>query len=349
MHGYFLSEIGLGESARLLANAAESQSFPASFIHRTIPGRENNEAFKSKLSHPQAFNTSLSIVGLPEIAKMKKQVCRDQKNIIYAFWELETLTPQMKKNCDSFDGFWAPSEFIFDCLRSHQERPVYLVKQPVNVPEVDPEARLSDGSLKILTYFDFDSFASRKNPEGAVKAFRSAFPAHQSDVILTVKSRGHRDNGRRSWLAEQARQDPRIKVIDTNLTHDQMKDLMFDNDVFLSLHRSEGFGLGCAEALIAGRAVVSTDYGGTRDFINNETGYPVEWDWLELRDGDYIGWEGARWAEPSIDDAAHILRRIYDDPEAARQRTEQGLQLLRIEHSFEAIGKRICHVLTNLS
>lgn len=345
IHGYFLSEIGLGESARLLAKAADTQTFKSTFIHRKIAGRENNDAFEQRLSSPSALNTSLSIIGLPEIAQLKKQLCRSQHNIVYPFWELEKLPLGSQGSYSAFDSFWAPSQFIFDCLASQQERPVHLVKQPVDVPDIEPELGLGGGKLKILTYFDYDSFAARKNPEGAVKAFRCAFPAHQTDVELTVKSRGQLDAGRRAWLTDQAAQDPRIMVIDATLTNDQMKDLMLDNDVFLSLHRSEGFGLGCAEALISGRAVVSTDYGGTRDFINNETGYPVEWEWLDLHDGDYIGWEGARWADPSIEHASEILRQIYNDPESAQRRTRQGFQLLRDQHSFEVIGKRISEVL----
>lgn len=341
LHGYVLSELGLGEAARRLADAFDTQSIPLNIVRRKLPGRESVNTFSSRIAPPAPFSASLSVVGLPETKRLRRQICNQTFNIIYPFWELELLPERFKAYCNDFDSFWAPSTFIFDCLQSGQNKPVHLVKQPVYLPHVDPSFGLQGNRLRFLTFFDFDSFVMRKNPEAAVNAFRAAFPLTQTDVALTVKTRGKADNGRRAWLAEQALQDPRIRIIDTTLSGAEMRDLMLEHDVFLSLHRSEGFGLGCAEALIAGRAVVATDYGGTTDFINAETGYPVAWDSIELREGDYIGWEGARWADPSIDHAADILLRIYDDPEAARLKTKQGLDLLRREHSFEVIGRRI--------
>ena len=347
LYGYVFSEIGLGQAARLVADAIATQPLPLNIVRRELPGRESIDAFHDRVFPPAPFSTNVTVVGAPELAQLRGEICRQQFNIVYPFWELEKLPKKLVDYCKEFDSFWAPSQFIFDCLKAEQSQPVHLVKQPVQLPNANPTLGLNGDPLRILTYFDFDSFPARKNPEAAVNAFRAAFPTKQADVSLTVKTRGKADHGRRAWLEKQAAQDARIKIIDKTLNDFEMSALMRDHDIFLSLHRSEGFGLGCAEALIAGRAVVATDYGGTTDFINAETGYPVAWDSIELREGDYIGWEGAHWADPSIDHAAAILLRIYDDPEAARLKTKQGLDLLRREHSFEVIGRRIVEALKN--
>ena len=116
---------------------------------------------------------------------------------------------------------------------------------------------------------------------------------------------------------------------------------MRDHDVFLSLHRSEGFGLGCAEALAVGNIVVSTDYGGTRDFISEETGFPVDWKRVDVGEGEYVEAEEATWAEPSIDHAAHRLREVYDAPRLARNRALVGHQKnagVTIPSRWSAVG-----------
>ena len=345
IHGYFLSEIGLGESARLLASAATTQNLPLGLVNRELKGRQNAVAFKDRLSMPKAVTASLNVLGINEVGNLLHEICTKQHNIIYPFWELEKLPFAIKDDCNKFDSVWAPSKFIFDFLQSELATPVHLVKQPVDVPATNPLPAPNGESLRFLTYFDFDSFAARKNPEGAILAFQAAFPRERSDVQLTVKARGQQDHGRRSWLAEQAQKDPRITILDKTFSEAEMTTLMLDHHAFISLHRSEGFGLGCAEALIAGRSVICTDYGGTRDFITKDTGYPVEWRYVDLREGDYVGWEGARWADPSIEQAASSLQAIYDQPEKAKQKTLNGVDLLRREHSFEAVGKVISRTL----
>lgn len=62
------------------------------------------------------------------------------------------------------------------------------------------------------------------------------------DVLLTIKTRGSADAGRRSWLSEQVLSDSRIRIIDETISSEAVSKLMRDHDVFLSLHRSEGFG-----------------------------------------------------------------------------------------------------------
>jgi glycosyltransferase involved in cell wall biosynthesis len=54
-----------------------------------------------------------------------------------------------------------------------------------------------------------------------------------------------------------------------------MNGLLAAADVFVSLHRSEGFGLGLAEAMLLGKPVVGTAYSGNADFLDDTTGYPV--------------------------------------------------------------------------
>ena len=177
-----------------------------------------------------------------------------------------------------------------------------------------------------------------------MRAFQRAFPRSE-DVLLTIKTRGSADAGRRSWLSDQAAQDSRINIIDRTLSSKAISDLMRDHDVFLSLHRSEGFGLGCAEALAVGNIVVSTDYGGTRDFISEETGFPVDWKRVDVGEGEYVEAEEATWAEPSIDHAAHRLREVYDAPRLARNRALVGHQKMRSNHSVEVVGRRVREIL----
>ncbi len=48
-------------------------------------------------------------------------------------------------------------------------------------------------------------------------------------------------------------------------------------DAYLSLHRSEGFGLTIAEAMLRGKPVVATAYSGPRDWLSERNSFEVDW------------------------------------------------------------------------
>jgi hypothetical protein len=87
--------------------------------------------------------------------------------------------------------------------------------------------------------------------------------------------------------------------------------------------------------------VVATDFGGTRDFISAQTGYPVSHTTVALTKKDYPGAKGSHWAEPSIDHAASILQEIYANPEAAVERSLAGYRHLQRNNSLQAVGSEI--------
>jgi len=86
----------------------------------------------------------------------------------------------------------------------------------------------------------------------------------------------------------------------------------------LSLHRSEGLGLTMAEAMLLGRPVIATRYSGNLDFMDDGNSLLVDCEFVTL-DRDIPPYEaGMRWAEPDIAHAARLMRRLFDDPDAAR-------------------------------
>jgi glycosyltransferase involved in cell wall biosynthesis len=340
LSGFFRSEIGLGQSARLLSYAMDSARISLSLRDIPLPRRGNEQGFETKLSHEDR-RIGVWFVGL-EYAGLRR--CPDALvtcRVLYPYWELESVPAVWQEAVREYDAVWAPSSFIASALRSMGiDAP--LIPQPVIVPI---ESRLvpiraSSEPLHVLTYLDFDSFPARKNVRAAVNAFRRAFPAGHP-ALLTVKVRGLQGRGERSWLAAQAAQDPRVRVIDKTLQWHEVDALVRDCDVFLSLHRSEGFGFGAAEALSHGKAVVSTDYGGVRDFVTPETGFPVEYARVPVRRDEYPHWEGQHWAEPSMDHAVELLTVVDRDRDQAAARGRLGRQRMIEQYAPEVVGRLV--------
>lgn len=349
--GYLCSEIGLGQAARNLAYACDAHRLPISLRHLPLPGRENDGEFKTKCNAVSDRRANLLVTGLPSIVNLTHEIGPGRVNILYPFWELGRIPNAWLAVARRFDEIWAPSSFVAQAFPSDFDRPVRLVRQPLQMSAFLPDDRHLQDILRLYTYLDLDSFSARKNPKAAVQAFQGAFSSGQRDVRLVVKVRGMQHSGNlsvREWLAETAAADSRIEIIDKTHDRNEMDALMQSCDVFISLHRSEGFGFGAAEALAAGKAVVATDYAGTTDFINTDTGYPVPYDLVRLKKGDYLGWQGQVWAEPKLEAAVVALRSIYGDRFTARAKALRGQALLREQFGPAVIGARVQELLQNL-
>lgn len=340
LSGYFNSEIGLGQSARLLAHAMDMARVPLSLRDVPIPDRANERGFETKLSGG-ARRVGVWVLGMDWAGLRRYPQASVDRRVLYPFWELASVPEEWRAAVREFDAVWAPSSIIANALRSMGiEAP--LIRQPVMIPVASDlvPIRAAPAPLSVLTYLDFDSFAARKNVRAAVTAFRAAFPRGHP-ARMTVKVRGAGGDADRAWLASQVRDDGRIRAIDTTLQWHEVNALVRDCDVFVSLHRSEGFGFGAAEALVQGKAVVSTDYGGTVDFITPETGYPVSCQMIRVQRGQYLGWRGQQWADPSIDHAAELLRRIDRDRAEASAKGRAGRAWMDVHHSPSAVGRAI--------
>ena len=249
-----------------------------------------------------------------------------QRTIGFWAWELERLPPYWRQAFSFYDEIWAATEFARAAFAAEEARPVKSVPLAVAVPEVASQPRraalgLPDDATVFLFMFDFHSFASRKNPEGVVAAFQRAFPRGTENVFLLLKTQcGGAAPEAWSRLNEMCT-DPRIEIRDATVERADVIALIRSADAFVSLHRSEGFGRGPAEAMLLGKPVILTGYSGTADFATPDCAYVVGYELKPVAPDEYPGVPddgNVVWAEPDIDMAASCMRRVHEEPEAAR-------------------------------
>lgn len=342
--GVFLSEIGLGNTARYIANSMLSENFKANYINIHLEGRSNDLEFVSKCSAYEPNKVNFVVSGLDGIEAIYSQIEQSGsylRNYLYPFWELDRIPHVKLKGLNSYDEIIAPSTFIANTFSNFLGKEIKKIPHPVRIPASISPNLIKDGTLKIFSFMDFDSSVARKNPQGILDAFQLAFPNNYNDVELIIKVRGFNDFGARRMLQAYCAKDSRIKIIDKTLPREAMDILLEECNVYISMHRSEGFGLGPAEALAHEKIVVSTDYGGTTDFITKSTGYPVDYKLIPLEPSDYAYGHNQMWAEPSIDFAVEALRDIYNNYDSALLLGINGRKLMINQHSFHIVGQAL--------
>ncbi len=262
---------------------------------------------------------------------------RAERTIGWWAWELDRLPRRWLHAFSFYDEIWASSAFARAAFAREALRSIRLVPMAVALPPRDAEPDraalgLTPDATVFLFMFDFRSFASRKNPEGVVQAFLTAFPDPEDDVRLIVKTQGG-DAAPIPWRRLSALcRDARIELRDVSLERAELLDLVAAADCFVSLHRSEGFGRGPAEAMLMGKPVIVTGYSGTMDFATADCAYVVGYRLVPVGVGEYPGAEGQAWADADIAQAAHAMRRVHEDPDAARATGARARA--RIQHLY---------------
>ena len=341
--GYLNSEIGLGQAARNIIDSLDREGIPVSLHDFPLEGRDSEQKYSSRTQEIRDRRCNLLILPITELRLRRYELTRGVHSILFPYWELPSIPANLCDEVLKYNEIWAPSTYIAEMFAPLRMKTT-LVRQSLPIPELPSDQEKYNDRLKFLAYYDFDSSIVRKNIKAPIQAFQEAFP-NQTDVSLTIKARGSNDLGARQWLASQAARDPRIRIIDETLSRHAVDQLMLECDAFISLHRAEGFGFGAAEALAVGKAVVSTDYSGTTDFISPSTGYPVEYDLINVKEGEYPHWENQVWADPRLESAVGALQDIYNDRDEAREKGRRGRELMKRLYSPAVVGAQIKNLL----
>jgi glycosyltransferase involved in cell wall biosynthesis len=271
----------------------------------------------------------------------------DAYNIIYPMWELSKYPTVWAELLNRFDEVWAASKFTCESIRS-------AVRNPVIHMPVAGEIRLStflgrryfripESSFAFLFFFDFTSYIARKNPFAVLQAFEELCKQCPSqDLFLVIKFKGGEagEKDYKFFCDYISRYKNRVLVIDKTLTDNEIRNLVRCCDCFVSLHRSEGVGLGLSAAMFLKKPVVATGYSGNLDFMTEENSCLVRYDLCRVPDGAYPFSEGQVWAEPDIAHAVDHMLKLVSDRDYARKVGENASRDIRINFSWRAAGLR---------
>ena len=335
--GSFSSPISHGMAAKLL----EFELRSSGMIVRRLDAAEwigapidPKLAINSEGPEPEdllivALNPDIAIHAL---AKMGREKLRNRKIIGYWVWELEVVPTFWKLAGRFVHEIWTPSQFSADALNKIFNLPIHVVPHPVALlppPAMTTERRIkgrnalaiSENSFVALQSFSFASSLTRKNVIGAISAFVAAFHDKPDARLVLRYLSGDRFPASLARLREAAQlAGPQIMLRAAGEGLEDLFDLYAACDCYISLHRSEGFGLNLAEAMMAERALIATNWSGNMEFMDSACVALVTADLVALEDPDNIYTQkSARWAEPRMGEAVSWLRTLADDVDLRQQ------------------------------
>lgn len=340
--GFFRAEFGQGEAARRIVTALERTGMPFSTItFDRVPHRQDHpfEDRQGDGGYPANIVCLNAEHLLQFVQQPERELLRGRYSAGVWFWETSRLPRTLRPALDFVDEVWVASPFVAEAIAEETAKPVLTFPLPVLVPEPPPLARadlgLPDDAFVFLFVFDFFSTLERKNPLGLIEAFKRAFPEPGGALLYLKSINGERSAGDLERVRAACEGRPDIVLSDGYVAHDRLTALSALCDCYVSLHRSEGFGLTIAEAMAFGKPAIATGYSGNLAFMDEESAYLVPYSLTSLEQavGPYPA--GTVWADPDLDEAARLLRTVFDRPDEARERGLRGRNAVETRQSLE--------------
>ena len=351
--GFFKSPIGLGSLSRGLALAFRSAGVK---VQESIVGNVamdpdlRPEDFIRTYDYSLDTNLWLSYPHTTDclLKLYPDHVVKERKNIVYLAWEQRDGYPSWDKDYAGYDQIWALSDFAASSFRRYMKRDDVVSVPAVIDFDAFPEAAtktemgLDPDRFTFLYIFDANSSIERKNPDGVIAAFAQAFSADDKVQLLLKVSNAHRRDHRqklRQLASLAARSGLDIRFLPVNYPYHQLLRLLSAADCYVSLHRAEGFGYTCAEAMAYAKPVIATNYSATTEFMDTESAFLVDYRECEVTVADGPFQRGSVWADPSVEHAASQMRHVYLNQRAAQRIGLAGRAKVRQLLSAERVGR----------
>ena len=328
--GYHAAEQGVGEAGRRMNLALEHAGIPTELVAVSADSSRQQHRIRRPLNHTVVHRRSLYCVNADQLphavaatdpsAGSDGSANRDRRIGLW-FWEVDQFPERWMSSFDLVDEVWCASPFTAAAIGAVAPVPVRVIPLPVSARSVaTPFSRTQLGlpeGFVFLCVSDFHSVFERKNPLGSLAAYVRAFGPDDGATLVLKSINGVNRPTELDRLRRAAAHRPDVIVVDGYVDAHRVQGLIEHCDCMVSLHRSEGFGLNLASAMATARPVIATGYSGNLTFMDQDSAFLVPYDLVPVGTGRDPYPATANWADPDLDAAAALMRRVFDDPAGA--------------------------------
>lgn len=351
MSGFFNAEIGFGEAIRSNLNALKKVGIPAKPINfnLSVRNRQNDTSvsFEDNINNYPVNIVHLNIDAILSFVQEKStDYFQGKYNIGYWAWEMEEFPDEYAEYFKFYDEIWTCSRYCLDSMSLKAPIPVVNIPHPIDIKieDIDSnyETGISDDYFTFLFVFDYNSLIERKNPIGLIDAYEKAFGINNEKVKLVLKtSLSNQHSKAKNKVTERIGNNKSIIYKEEMLRRPELLALVNKADCYISLHRSEGFGLTIAEAMALGKPVIATGYSGNLDFTNTNNSFLVKYKLVKHEIDLSVLPKNNYWSEPDTDHAAELMKFVFENQAHAAEIGKKAKEDIETHFSLETIGNRM--------
>lgn len=275
-------------------------------------------------------------LGWPTGYAKHPAITRQGPRVAITMFESTLIPSGWAQTLSDMDAVIVPSTFCAKVFRAcGVTAPIHVAALGVSCT-YKPAQRPPDRPLTFLAFLDR---GKRKGGTTALQAFLAAF-GDDMNYRLILKGR-EVPPARRLNLT-----NPNIEVIQQDMTERELYELFCSADVLIDCNRGEGFGMIGRQFSATGGISLSTNWGGTADWIEH-WGLPIHYklvpaDWSG--NATLAGQDLGLWAEPCLDGLVAMLRRIADNRLFCQSRAQSSAERVGRMYTWKGFAERVLWV-----
>jgi GT2 family glycosyltransferase/glycosyltransferase involved in cell wall biosynthesis len=351
------SPSGLGSSARGYAAALEAAGVPIDVRDTTWL---LDASVPADILAPEDLRYSINMFCLnadqivPLALRYGTALFQHRANVAVWVWELPAPLCHWRSSLAALDLIVVPSEFCRKSFALSTDLPIAVVPHVVDAAKLEALSRQAtanywldhiarakaSGKRIVLFIMDASSYTARKGVDVYCELAERIGRKRPGEFLFVLKSHSQDI----SLNAAESYRDPVLDVRGV-FSFANLCALKALADLYVSPHRSEGFGLNIVESILLRVPVLCSDFGGIADVLASIEPQLVSTSLSEVgRDmGPYRA--EALWGEPDIDFLEAEFLRFFATQKRSR-RFHAVRQRLTDELSAAAIGARLVEELT---
>lgn len=227
--------------------------------------------------------------------------------------------------CNRMDAIFVPSKYLVKVFQDCGVKvPIRCVKQGIDSRKFP---YLKREKKDIFTFGTIGHMDERKNWKDLIQAFCSEFSPHEP-VRLVIKNSN-------KYFQHFLFRDPRIRVVNKNLTYEEILNLYSLFDCFVFPSHAEGSGLPPREAMATGLPTILTNWSGLEEVCDPELNYsltPIAIDFPDIRGSEQPGYQ----ARLDVKELMYWMRYIYEHQGEAREKGKKASKYIHKYWNWEA-------------
>jgi glycosyltransferase involved in cell wall biosynthesis len=320
--GTIIGSTGYDIHTRNLANAL-NKIIPVRLITGIPPGMNLNltDSELGMLKRPQIKDEVNLIITHP----MHWKLNLGKRNFVYLIWEGDSVPKHIANECANpeIEKIIVPSNHVKDALIKSADTiqfadifdKVVVVPHGINPELFKPEVKPK--KCVFLANKGFRNLEDRGGIQYLIKAYLEEF-TNKDPVELIIKINpaygiiNFQEVLKDSFFPQKTNSAP--IHIDVGLyDYEKLPQLYNKATVFVSPTRAEAFNIPCLEAMGCGLPVITTNFGGQTDYVNDKNGWIVGGELTEIK--HELQYEGTKWLTPDISELRNALRQALNKPD----------------------------------
>lgn len=266
-------------------------------------------------------------------------------------YEFDILPQGFGKYVSFTDKFLPSSKFFYDiCLKNNISADMMeIVPHGIDWERFENAVAMplrTEKKVKLLMNFGQNHI--RKNIDGTLEAYAQAFD-RKDDVCLVIKGTDKRPVAQfevsfpdilERWKRKHPNH-PEILVMNNYIP--RIEELYRACDALFMLPNAEAFFLPALEMLGSGGAVITSNYGGQLDFLNNDNALLVNGRMVRApKEAQY--WSASPFAsmfQPDVNDAVDKLRLCVKNIDHYKRQSRNNIEQIKNTFNWNAVTQQI--------